>query len=320
MNWLLDLLAVAGSIALLAVGARFLVSHAAILAARWGVSELVIGLTVVALGTSAPELAVSLNAALAGNGDIAIANVIGSNIFNLGFILGGCALFGVMPVAPILVRREGPILIVSATLLYVLITVDGQLGPLDAAALLGVLAVYLVLLFRGEEPLDEPPPEALAEAQSEAPGRPAWFHLAGLAASIGVVIGGSELLVEGATGLARLAGASDWLIGSTVVAAGTSTPELATALVAAMSGRAALGIGALIGTDIFNQLGVLGVTGLIGGPTVEGTATTGLALLLGTTLLLWVVLRTGWRITRLEGATLVCLAAGRWAVDAMGVL
>lgn len=313
----LDLLSIAAAVVLLALGARQLVGSAVALALRWRVSELVIGLTIVAAGTSAPELAVSVNAALGGQGEVAVANVVGSNIFNLGFILGGCALFAPVAVTRDIVRRDAPVLILASLLVLGLVGVDGVLSPLDGLTLLGALGLYGARLWRTSRDdltaqlgADLPPTPA-----DDASARSGGWHVLVLVVSIGVLVAGSELLVSGATGVASALGASDWLIGSTVVAAGTSMPELATAFVATRRGSAALGMGALIGTDLINQLAVLGATGLAGPVVAAGDSVTiGLALLVGSCVVLWIFLRTGWRISRLEGGALVLCAGARWFV------
>jgi cation:H+ antiporter len=250
---------------LLVAGAEALVRGASRLAAMVGMSPLVIGLTVVAYGTSAPELAVSVNAGLAGQSSIALGNVVGSNIFNVLFILGTSALIAPLVVHQQLVRVDVPILIGLSVLLWLLM-LDGVVGQLDGALLVtGALAYtgFAIHLGRREA-------AAIQAEYADAVGRPPRLTLASLglqglwiAAGLGLLVLGAHWLVEGAVTLARALGVSDLVIGLTVIAAGTSLPEVATSIMATVRGHRDLAVGNVIGSNIFNLLAIVGVASLV---------------------------------------------------------
>ena len=300
----LDILIILAAFLGLWWGAVWLVEGAAHLAKRLGMSELVIGLTVVALGTSAPEFAVTVNAALRGHADISVGNVVGSNIFNLGFILGGVALVRSIRTTCMLVRREGAVLIGTALLLLFFLR-DLTMARWEGFVLLVLLAAYLALLFYRREPLDEEIPK----------GAWCWNDGLRLAGGIGVVVLSGHYLVEAASRLATVMGISEWAIAVTVVAAGTSTPELATSLVAVIRGRHGISAGNLIGSDLFNLLGVLGLASWLRPMTIDANGYGSMVLLLCLVTLVVIMMRTGWRISRFEGGVLVLINLGRWVTD-----
>jgi len=305
MTIALDSLIIAASILGLGWGAVWLVESAARIAKRLGLSELVIGLTVVAIGTSAPEFAVTVGAALKGQADIAVGNVVGSNIFNLGFILGGVALVRAIATSRTLVVRDGGVLI-GATLLLVLFLRDLTLARWEGLILMILLVAYIGFLIHRREPLEE----------ELSTGEFHWYEIVRLLAGLGLVVVGGHFLVEAASGLARSFGVSEWVIGVTIVAAGTSAPELATSLVAVIRGRHGISAGNLIGSDIFNLLGVLGLAAALRPLTVDASAYGSLWLLAAMVVLVVVFLmRTGWRISRWEGALLIVINLIRWIAD-----
>lgn len=305
---------VLGTILLIGKGAHWLVDSASRLAARLGISELVVGLTVVAFGTSAPEFAVTLIAAFQGHGDISVGNIVGSNIFNLGFILGGCALVRAIPTSPTLLWRDGTVLGGTTLLLLALLGWDLELSHVDGAILLVLLGVYLGYLFRVRR--EVPRVERSAGATPETSPSSSWNRdLALLLLGLVCVVGGSHLMVESATAVARALGISEWVIGVTVVAAGTSAPEFATSLVGVLRGRYGISAGNVIGSDIFNLLGVLGVAGLLRPVGIDPMARVSLAALCGMVFAVLIFIRSGWRVSRLEGLVLVLVAAGRWWFD-----
>lgn len=311
--WLHGLIILA-TIILIGKGAHWLVESAGRLAARLGVSELIIGLTVVAFGTSAPEFAVTLLAAFKGQGDISVGNIVGSNIFNLGFILGGCALVRAIPTTPTLLWRDGSVLGSTTLLLLVLIGWDLQLGRIDGAILFVLLGVYLGYLYKvpREIPEREELPHDLAKTSAGA----SWTaDLAYLLLGLVCVVGGSHLMVESATAVARAVGVSEWVIGVTIVAAGTSAPEFATSVVGVIKGRYGISMGNVIGSDIFNLLGVLGVAGLLRPVSIDPVARISLAALCAMVFVVLIFMRSGWRVSRLEGLILVAIAAARWWFD-----
>ncbi len=297
----------------IAIGAKAVVDAASAVAARLGVSELVIGLTVVALGTSAPELGVTLVAAFEGRNEISVGNIIGSNIFNLGFILGGAALLRAIPTSRTLVWRDTTILLGSTLLLFLLIGIDLELGRGDGAILLGLLISYLYYVWTRRKQTEELPGERPRDtALSMGSGVRDGFHLV---AGLVVVAFGSHLLVESATSLARDVGVSEWVIAVTVVAAGTSVPELATTLAGVARGRMAMAAGNVIGSDLFNILGVLGVAGILQPMGLDVSARGSLIALSAMVLVVLFFFRTGWRVSRLEGLLLVLMGLLRWTLD-----
>lgn len=307
-------LVILGTIVVIGKGAHWVVDSAGRLAAHLGISELVIGLTVVAFGTSAPEFAVTLIAAFKGHGDISVGNIVGSNIFNLGFILGGCALVRAIPTSPTLLWRDGMVLGGTTLLLLALIGWDLELGYVDGAILFTLLGVYLGYLIRVRRriPCTEEREEGTPRTR---PGVSWQRDLALLLFGLICVVGGSHLMVESATAVARALGISEWVIGVTVVAAGTSAPEFATSLVGVLRGRYGISAGNVIGSDIFNLLGVLGVAGLLRPVGIDPMARVSLAALCGMVFAVLIFMRSGWRVSRLEGLVLILVAAGRWWFD-----
>jgi cation:H+ antiporter len=256
------LMFVGGLVGLIA-GAELLVRGASRLALSFGISPLVVGLTIVAFGTSSPELAVSVGAALEGRTDIAVGNVIGSNIVNVLFILGLSALITPLVVNAQVIRQEVPIMI-GASLLLLVFGLDGRLSLVDCALLLALLVAYTLFLIvqsRRET-------QATRDEYDSARPRSGWdahwavqglFVIAGLA----LLVVGSNALVEAATAFAKALGVSDLVIGLTIVAAGTSMPEVATSIMAAIRKERDIAIGNVVGSNTFNILGCLGVTGLV---------------------------------------------------------
>ncbi len=257
-------LALAAGVGVLFFGAEWLVRGAARLASNLGVSPIVVGLTVVSLGTSAPELVVALTASLRGNSDLAMGNVLGSNLANIGLILGLTALIRPMKVAARVVNREVPIMLAITLLIYPL-AMDLELGMADGFVLLIVLAIYILFVNRaaGEEPS-----EILGEyeefAREEEHLAKLTIRDAGLVivGSLALVVGGT-LIVNSAEFLAMSMGGPDMGVGLTVGAIGTSLPELATSLVAATRGESDIAVGNVVGSNIFNVAAILGATSVV---------------------------------------------------------
>lgn len=257
---LLHALGLIAGLALLVAGAEGLVRGASRLAVAARISPVVIGLTVVAFGTSAPELAVSVGGALTGTPDVAVGNALGSNVFNVLAILGVAAMFGGLAAHQRIVRLDVPLVIVATGLAWLLAT-DGHLGRGDGVGLVLGLVAYTVWSYRMAR---REPPEITAEyaealsgntlAPPSRPWRAALLVVAGLAA----LVAGAQLLVTAATGIAAAVGVSDLVVGLTVVAAGTSLPELATSVLAAARGERDLAVGNVVGSNLFNLTGVLG--------------------------------------------------------------
>lgn len=305
MNLALQIALVIVSIVLLWKGADFFVDSAVRIAKSLNISDLVIGLTLVAFGTSAPEFAVSIGAAVTGRGTMSIGNVIGSNVFNLGIILGSCAAIRAIPTSRKLVTRDGVFLLAVVIVLAVMMS-DGDLGRIEGLALVAILIGYLGYQFIGKES-DE---DIVTDGES-ATWRDGPLSVLGLV----LILAGAHLLVNSASELARGFGLSEWAISVTIVAAGTSAPELVTSLNAALKGRFGLSAGNLIGSDLFNMLGVLGVTAGITPLPVEAATRTSIWITVGSVALVVFFLRTGWKLTRLEGVTLVAVNLVRWGID-----
>jgi len=304
---LIDIGLLVAGVGLLWKGADWVVHSACGLAHRFGLPDAVMGVSVVALGTSAPELMVAVLAALRGQPDIAVANIVGSNIFNLGIILGGCAAIWTVPTTRPLVGRDAPVLLL-ATLLLLLFLDDRLLERWEGGAMVVCLGSYLLYLVtrRG---LRFETYDAVSE---DTDSRRDYFRLI---LGLGGVLGGAHLLVGSASDLARLMGISDWAIGLTIVAAGTSLPELATALVAAHRGRMGMLAGTLVGSDLFNLLGVLGLTALLHPLAVSHGTDASLILMAVMVTILIVLMRTDWRLTRAEGLVLIAIGLLRWTRD-----
>jgi cation:H+ antiporter len=304
---LTDVALILVSIGLLWKGADWVVGSACSVAYRFKLPEAVIGATLVALGTSAPEVVVTLVAALRGEPDISVGNVVGSNIFNLGIILGGCATIWAIPTTRQLVQRDTPALLFAALLLLLFLS-DGTLGRWEGLGMVVILCGYvLYLVNRGGLPLEEPEIIVIEDATR----RDFFLLILGLAS----VISGAHLLVRAASSLAIGLGLSTWAIGVTVVAAGTSLPELATAFVAVHRGRTALMAGTLVGSDLFNVLGVLGLAAFLHPLNIVPGARVSLMMMAGMVAVLLIFLRSGWRLSRSEGLLLILFALVRWSRD-----
>lgn len=251
-------------LAALVLGAELLVRGAGRLATTMGVSPLVVGLTVVAFGTSAPEIAVSVNAALSGNTDLAVGNVVGSNIFNVLFILGVSALIAPLVVHAQIIRQEIPILIGSCLLLFA-ISADDRIAVAESALLLAALGAYTVfLIVQSRKESQAVKDEYAAENDKQSNwDKPVYVQLALILVGLYLLVQGSGWLVDAAVVFAKWLGVSDIVIGLTIVAAGTSMPEVATSVMAAFKRERDIAVGNVVGSNTFNILGSLGVTGLV---------------------------------------------------------
>lgn len=287
----------------LVAGAEFLVRGGASLALRYKIRPLVVGLTVVAFGTSAPELAVSIKAALLGQGDVAAGNVIGSNIFNVAAILGLSALVCPLAVNAKLIRFDIPLMIVVAAAGIVMMW-DKSISRLDGAILFAGLPIYMYLTFRLSASEGE---SFAAEAESELPrqGASALADVAMILGGLLALVLGADWFVRGAVAIARFAGLSEATIGLTIVAAGTSLPELATSIVAAFRRHTDIAVGNIVGSNIFNLLCIMGVTGLIHPFSTVNIATSDLFVMLGVSILLLPLASTGFHLKRWEGGVLL---------------
>jgi cation:H+ antiporter len=306
-----SLLVVIG-LALLALGGEVLLRGAVGLAARLRLSPAIIGLTVVAAGTSVPELAVSVLASVSGQTDLAVGNVVGSNIFNVLVIVGLSALVRALAIGGNTIRLEYPVLVL-VTLMSLALTQDGTVNRLDAVLLLSVyvgFTAYMVSLVRGQMNAVE-----VQEYSAEVQDLQTPSDRSGLARLIGLVIGGIALLgagaqatVTGAVALATGFGVPERVIGLTIVAAGTSLPEVVTSLVSVARGRDDVALGNVIGSNLFNILFILGLSSAIAPLSVHPTIlSSDNWWMLGATLLLFPMMLSGARVTRLEGAGLLAM-------------
>lgn len=286
-------------------GAVWVVESASRIAKKLGLSELVIGLTVVAIATSSPEFAVTISAALAGKISISVGNVVGSNIFNLGVILGLVAIFGSIKTSRVLVFRDGLLLLGTGGLLVIFFS-DYELSFLEGILLSLTLIIYIFFLIKQKAVVEEEIPH----------GKFKLRDIPMLIVGVGLIIVSADFLVESASEIARVFGVSEWMIGITIVAAGTSVPELATSIVAVARGRHGISIGNLIGSDLFNMLGVLGVASIIRPLAIVNSEYLSIIFLGVNLLILLVLSRTGWKITKVEGSILIMIALARWWIVA----
>jgi len=303
-----DLLFLIAGLAGLVLGGEMLVRGAVGIARRAGLSPMVIGLTLVGFGTSTPELVTSVQAAFAGSPGIAVGNVVGSNIANILLILGTAAVMAPMVIAPAGLRRDGTVL-VAVSLLALAVILVGSIGRGAGAAFLVLLVTYVATTLVLERRRKTPAADVYAaEAAIVAPPvtQPAWRAWLILIAGLALTVGAARLLVAGAISLATGLGVPEAVIGLTVVAVGTSMPELITSVIAARKGESEVAFGNVVGSNIFNVLGILGATTLLHPISVPAQIIQAdIWVMLAATAALVLFARTGWRIGRREGGLLV---------------
>jgi cation:H+ antiporter len=306
IDWSLVLL----GLLLLIVGGEALVRGASGVALLARMAPAVVGLTIVAAGTSMPELVVSVQAAWGGNSGLAMGNVVGSNMFNIGAILGLTALIVPLRIQGNTVRLEWPVMMLAALQLH-LLSRDGTVDRLEGGFLLIALVTfisYAVRLGKREAaPIEEAEFASVETASFGRTGRAAWtFNLVAIGIGVALLAGGSTALVRGATAIASGLGVSDAVIGLTIVAAGTSTPELITSLMAARRGQADIAVANVVGSNIFNVLGILSVTALILPlPVPQEIIERDNWWMLAASALLLPLMRSGMRVSRAEGGLLL---------------
>lgn len=308
---LIECLLLIVGLALVVLGADFLVDGASSIAKRFGVSDFVIGLTIVGMGTSAPEMVVSFIGALQGNGDIAIGNVVGSNIFNVFMILGATALILPMDITPMNRKKDIP-LNIAITLIFIALGMsrtlfgigDDVLGRLDGAILLVLFAAYIYMCFRFDTANQS---ESTENEKVIKPALAAVLIVAGLA---GLVFGG-RMFVNSATSIAKMLNVSDKLIAITILAGGTSMPELVTCIVAAFKKKGQLALGNILGSNVFNILLILGGSALIHPLSMAGMSYVDLGALLLSALVIWASIHTNKKnqLDRADGLFLLLLEA-----------
>ena len=321
----MNILFLIGGLLLILLGANGLTDGASALAKRFNIPNIVIGLTIVAFGTSAPELAVSVSSALKGSADIAVGNVVGSNIFNALMIVGCTAMF-----APIVVQRntllkEIPLCILASVALLVMgndvlldRAVENVIGITDGLILLCFMAIFLSYTFAIAKKVPQPlsPEEggssSTTEEETEIKDMPLWRSLLYIVGGLAGLIWGGQLFVDGASGVARSLGVSESVIGLTLVAGGTSLPELATSIVAALKKNPEIAIGNVVGSNLFNIFFVLGCSASITPLHLTGITNLDLLVLVGSSILLWLfgVFFGKRTITRVEGGVLMACYVG----------
>lgn len=320
---LLNALWIVVGVVLVLWGADRLTEGAVAVAERLRVPQIVIGLTIVALGTSMPELCVSVVSALKGTPDLAVGNVVGSNIFNALLIVGVAALVAPMTILRSTVFKDVPCALVASVVLLMMCQNDWVITRLDGAIIFVFFLVFMRLTIKGATSAQPAPQAAQGEttqgqtaleaAADEASAKqPMKGWLAGLWMVVGLaaLIGGSNLFVGGATEVARALNVSDAVIGLTIVAGGTSLPELATSIVAAKKGNSGIAIGNVLGSNVLNILFILGLTGMISPMHIEGITNVDLYMMLVSTIMIWFFSFTKYTIERWEGAVLVLTFGG----------
>jgi cation:H+ antiporter len=293
-----------GGLLLLSLGAESLIRGSAALALRLGITPLVVGLTIVAFGTSSPEIVVSLQSAFKGGSALALGNVVGSNISNVALILGLSALVRPLRVQAKIIRREIPLMI-FASLLLCLLLLGGQLNRLEGLVLiLGSLAYTTLAYTSARKSKDKHAQDEFADTLPQPKGR-AWAQIVFILVGLALLIVGANLLVGGAITIAEGFGISQVVIGLTIVAVGTSLPELATSIVAARKDEGDIVIGNVIGSNVLNILFVLGLAALIAPMHTNDLRVIDLAVMVGSAAIILPLMRRGFQLTRWEGAVLV---------------
>ncbi|MBQ3907600.1 MAG: calcium/sodium antiporter [Bacteroidaceae bacterium] len=308
---IVNILMIVAGVVLVLWGADRLTDGAVALAERMEIPQIVIGLTIVALGTSAPEFCVSLVSALKGTADLAVGNVVGSNIFNAMLIVGVAAMVAPMTILPSTVRKDVPVALLASVALTMMVLMDGNLSRVDAALLFVGFLAFMWVTLRGAKGS-----HAIEQEQAAPRGYSVLKSVGLLVLGLACLVVGSNIFVDGATSVAQTLGVSEAVIGLTIVAGGTSLPELATSVVAARKGNSGIAIGNVLGSNVLNILLILGAAGLICPMQVQGITLVDFAMMTGSVLLLWLFSYTKLTVARWEGAvlTVLFLAYMAWLV------
>ena len=308
---IVNILMIIAGVVLVLWGADRLTDGAVALAERMQIPQIVIGLTIVALGTSAPEFCVSLVSALKGTADLAVGNVVGSNIFNTMLIVGVAAMVAPMTILPSTIRKDVPVALLASVALTVMVLMDGDLSRVDAALLFVGFLAFMWVTLRGAKGS-----HAIEQEQAAPRGYSVLKSVGLLVLGLACLVVGSNIFVDGATSVAQTLGVSEAVIGLTIVAGGTSLPELATSVVAARKGNSGIAIGNVLGSNVLNILLILGAAGLICPMQVQGITLVDFAMMTGSVLLLWLFSYTKLTVARWEGAvlTVLFLAYMAWLV------
>lgn len=300
-------------IALVLWGADRLTDGAVAIAERMHISQMVIGLTIVAMGTSMPEFFVSFMSALKDTPDMAVGNVVGSNIFNTLLIVGCAALVTPIMILPATVKKDIPFAMVASVALL-LMCLDGNISRIDAMVLLGLFAVFMYITLKGAKENEQ------SMQQTSAKGGKPFMSVVWIFVGLVCLVFGSNLFVDAATVIARQLGVSDAVIGLTIIAGGTSFPELATSVVSARKGQSGIAIGNVLGSNVFNILLILGITGVMSPMTLQGITTVDLTMLVVSMVMLWLFSFTKYTLARWEGALFTIVFIGYMSYLVMGVL
>lgn len=284
-------------------GADRLTDGAVAVAEKMKMPQIVIGLTIVAMGTSMPEFCVSLISALKGTSDLAVGNIVGSNIFNTLLIVGVSALVAPMSIMKTTVRKDIPFALVASALLLIM-CLDGDISRIDAAILFVMFLIFMYITLRGAKA------QGTDLEEKEKKPMATWLSVVWILVGLACLIGGSNLFVDGATAVATKLGVSEAVIGLTIVARGTSLPELATSVVSARKGNSGIAIGNVLGSNVFNILAILGLTGVISPMTLKGITMTDLSMMVISIILIWLFSFTKYKIERWEGAILTAVFVG----------
>lgn len=300
---ILNILFIVIGIVLVLWGADRLTDGAVAVAEKMKMPQIVIGLTIVAMGTSMPEFCVSLISALKGTSDLAVGNIVGSNIFNTLLIVGVSALVAPMSIMKTTVRKDIPFALVASALLLIM-CLDEDISRIDAAILFVMFLIFMYITLRGAKV------QGTDVEEKEKKSMATWLSVVWILVGLACLIGGSNLFVDGATVVATKLGVSEAVIGLTIVAGGTSLPELATSVVSARKGNSGIAIGNVLGSNVFNILAILGLTGVISPMTLKGITMTDLSMMVISIILIWLFSFTKYKIERWEGAILTAVFVG----------
>ena len=310
---ILNVLFILVGIVLVLWGADRLTDGAVAVAEKMKMPQIVIGLTIVAMGTSMPEFCVSLVSALKGTTDLAVGNIVGSNIFNTLLIVGVSAWVAPMTILKSTIRKDIPFALFASVILLIM-CLDGNISRLDAGILFVLFLVFMYVTLKGAKTKDDDTTAKTDSIEDNKKPMAAWLSIVWIIVGLACLIGGSNLFVEGATKVAEHIGVSEAVIGLTIVAGGTSLPELATSVVSARKGNSGIAIGNVLGSNVFNILAILGVTGVITPMHLQGITMLDLSMMVFSTLLVWLFSFTKYKIARWEGIVLTIVFIGYMVV------
>lgn len=310
---ILNVLFILVGIVLVLWGADRLTDGAVAVAEKMKMPQIVIGLTIVAMGTSMPEFCVSLVSALKGTTDLAVGNIVGSNIFNTLLIVGVSAWVAPMTILKSTVRKDIPFALFASVILLIM-CLDGNISRLDAGILFVLFLVFMYVTLKGAKTKDDDTTAKTDSIEDKKKPMATWLSIVWIIVGLACLIGGSNLFVEGATKVAEHIGVSEAVIGLTIVAGGTSLPELATSVVSARKGNSGIAIGNVLGSNVFNILAILGVTGVITPMHLQGITMLDLSMMVVSTLLVWLFSFTKYKIARWEGIVLTIVFIGYMVV------